>query len=72
MAEAGLQEVETYVSRSHNTVVQYIATRTIVDLCLAANRMPGPRVAMWWLEKEGLDLEGIRTASQEAERKDGE
>ena len=47
MAEAGLQEVETYVSHHQNTVVQYIATRTIVDLCLAENRMPGPRVAMW-------------------------
>ena len=45
MAEADLQEVETYVSCRQNTVVQYIATRPIMDLCLAAKRRPGPRVA---------------------------
>ena len=48
MAEAGLQEVETYVSCLHNTVVQYIATNPIMDLCLAAKRRPGPRVEMRW------------------------
>ena len=46
-AEAGLQEVETYISRRQNTVAQYIATRPIMDLCLVAKRRPGPRVAMW-------------------------
>ena len=44
MAEVGLQEVETYVSRHQNTVAQYIVTRPIMDLCLAAKRSPGPRV----------------------------
>ena len=34
--------------------------------------MTGPRVAMWFREQEGLDLEGIQTASQEAERTEGE
>ena len=37
MAEAGLQKVETYVSRRQNTVEQYILTRPIMDLCLAEN-----------------------------------
>ena len=36
MAEAGLQEVDTYVSRCQNTVAQFIATRPIRNLCLAA------------------------------------
>ena len=36
MIEAGLQEVETYLSRRHTTVAQFIETRPIVDLCLAA------------------------------------
>ena len=72
MAEAGLQEVETYVSRRQNTVAQYIATRLIMDLCLAAKRRPGPRVAMWWWKQEGMDLEGMRTVAREAERTDGE
>ena len=48
MAEAGLQEVETYVSRRQNTVAQYIVNRPIMDLCLVAKWMPGPRVAMRW------------------------
>ena len=38
MAELGFQEVETYVSRHQKTVVQYIVTRTILDLCLAVER----------------------------------
>ena len=37
MLEAGLQEVETYVSRRQNTVAQFIVTRLIMDLCLAAD-----------------------------------
>ena len=50
MAEVGLQDMETYVSGSQNTVAQYIATRPIMDLCLAAERRPGPRVEMRWRE----------------------
>ena len=60
MTEAGLQESDTYVSRHQNTVAQYIATRPIMDLCLAAKRRPGTRVEIRWWEQEGLDLEGIR------------
>ena len=30
--EVGLEEVETYITLSQNTFVQYIAMRTIVDL----------------------------------------
>ena len=41
MAEAGLQEVETYLSRHHNTVTQFIASRPIMDLCLAVELSPG-------------------------------
>ena len=69
MAEPGLQEVETYSSRLHNTVTQFIVTRPIMDLCLAAERRPGSRVAKWWWEQDGLYLEGMRTSDQEAERK---
>ena len=34
MVEVVLQEVDIYVSRHHNTVAQFIATRPIMDLCL--------------------------------------
>ena len=49
MVEAGSHEAETYFYRRQNNVAQYIATRPIMDLCLAAKRRLGPRVAMrWW------------------------
>ena len=42
-----------------------------MGLCLAAKQRPGTRVAMWWWEQEGLDLEGVRTAAQEMEQTKG-
>ena len=71
MAEAGLQEVETNVSSHQNTVAHYIEIRPIMDLYLAAKERPGPRVAMRWWEQEGLDLEGMRKASWEADQMEG-
>ena len=65
MAEEGYQEVETYVSFHQNTVAQYIATRPIIDICLAAKQRPGPGVAIQWWEQEGLYLEGMRTEGVE-------
>ena len=56
MEEVGLQEVKAYVSFHHNTVAQFIADRTIIDLCLAAERRPGSQVANCWWEQERLDL----------------
>ena len=44
MEEMGLQEVETYVSRSQNTVAQFIATSPIVELHLVVERCPGTMV----------------------------
>ena len=35
MEEAGLQDVDTYVSRRYNTATQFISTRPIVYLCLS-------------------------------------
>ena len=64
--------METYVSSHQNIVSQYIATRPIIDICLAAKRRPGPRVAMRWWEQEGLDFEGMGRADQEAEQMEGE
>ena len=68
MAESGLHEVETYVSRRQNTVSQYIGTRAIMELCLLAEIRPGTRVSNWWWEREGLYLEGNQMEAREAER----
>ena len=59
MTEAGLQDMETYLSRQQNTVAQYIATRPIVELRLAAEICPGTRVSKQWWENEGLEFVGV-------------
>ena len=71
MAEAGLKEVETYISRRQSTVVQFIVTRTIMDMCLAAERRLVFRVTNRWWDQDRLDVEGTRTAALEAEWTEG-
>ena len=41
MAEAGLQDIETYVARIQNNFVKYIETKIIMDLCLAVGGVQG-------------------------------
>ena len=66
MAEALLQELETYVSCHQNIVTQFIVTRPVMDLCLAAEcRMITPLSNRWW-EQDGVGVEGMRTEAQEA------
>ena len=72
MEEAGLQEVEIYVSLRQNTVAQFIDTRPIMDLCLAADRRLWSRLTKYWWDQVGLDLERMLMADQEAERAEGE
>ena len=67
ITDAGIHEVETYVSRRQNRVVKLIATRPIMDLCLEAARRPGSKVANQCWEHYVLDTEGVLTAAQEAE-----
>ena len=70
MEEAGLHEIETYAVSHQNTVVQYIATRSSMDLFLSAVRHPRARVLERWWEHDSIDLEGIQEAAwvSEAER----
>ena len=51
MEEVGFQEVETYISRCHNTVAQLIFTGPIIYLCLAADSRLGSRVYKQWWEQ---------------------
>ena len=39
--------MEEYFRRQHNTVAQYIATRSLFELCEGLERAPGARVGMW-------------------------
>ena len=49
---------------------QYIAMRSLLDLCEGSERAPGARVGMQWWEQEGVDLAGSREAAAEAEDDD--
>ena len=55
---AGFLTVEEYFRRLQNTVAQYIATRSLLDLCERLDRAPWERVEILWWEQEGIDLEG--------------
>ena len=49
MTEVGLEEVETYVLRRHNTIAQYISNLPILDIYMAEKQRPGERVTQrWW------------------------
>ena len=71
MEEAGLIEVETYVSHLQNTDAQLIATIPMMELCLVAERRPGSWVANQWWGQEVLYLKGMRTEAREAEQEEG-
>ena len=70
MAEAGFEDIGTYVMRRQNTVTQYIMTRPILDLCDWSARRPGVWVSWRWWEQDGLDLK--REKERAAAKSDGE
>ena len=59
--------MDTYVSCRQNKVAQFIATRAIMDLCLAEERRPGSRMTNQCWEHDGLDVEGMQMLAPEAE-----
>ena len=59
--------METYVSRRHNTVAQFIVTSPIMYLCLVAEGIPGPWVYKRWCKQYGVYVEGMTTEDREAE-----
>ena len=65
--------MEEYSRRRHNTFTQYIATRSLLDLCEGSERYPGVRVGMRWWEQVVIDLTGAQEAAvTTAERDRGE
>ena len=55
--------MEEYVRQRQNTVAQYIATRSLLDLCEESERDPGARVRIRWQEQALIDLAGVREAA---------
>ena len=62
-----LEDIRVYISRRQNMVAQYIATRPIMDLCLAAEQKSGMRLYRQWWEKPALDILGIRVGNEAME-----
>ena len=46
--EAGFEPMETYIQKSRNKFVQYIAMRPILYLCEAVERKRWAQVGIWW------------------------
>ena len=66
LRETVMEEIRKSITRRQNTVLQYIATRPILDLCKRATRQPGAQVSRWWSEQAGIDLKGARKRSAES------
>ena len=63
----GLEKIVVYIELLQNMVVQYIATRLIMDLCLAADRNPGLHLSRQWWDQPALDILGIRAGQETSE-----
>ena len=68
--EEVLEEVEKYITRINNTVVQYISTWPILELCEEAELRMGARASKKWREKEGINF--IRAQAEIAIKSDME
>ena len=70
LATMGIEEIRVYIARHKNTVSQYIVTRTIMDLCLAAERSLGMWLWRRWWEQFALYILGIRISHAASEIRD--
>ena len=59
LAMVVLYDIGLYINRRHNTTTQYIATRNIMDTCLAEERKLGMRLSWRWWEYTNIDILGI-------------
>ena len=57
MGESGFEGIRKSVTRSQNTVAQYITMQPILDLCERSTLRTGVRVYRRWWEQAIIDLE---------------
>ena len=67
MREAGFEGIRKSVTRRQNTIVQYIATRPILDLYNWSTQRLGARVSRRWWEQAIIYLEGGKQREAAAE-----
>ena len=56
----GLEEIEVYIALCYNMVTLYMATRPILDLCLAVDQEIVLRLYRQWWEQPDIDILGIK------------
>ena len=71
MKEAGLTDIHKSIQRRQNTVAQYIATRTLLDLCEGSRQREGARFTLRWREQLGIDWEKAKAKETETEATSG-
>ena len=59
-SESGFEMMETHIWKIHNTIAQYIATRSLMDLCEATETNQVVWVGMLWWEHAVIALAGSR------------
>ena len=54
LAEAGMCTIDECTRRRRNTLVAYVATRPIAELCTGVDRLPGSATnkSFWWDQLE--------------------
>ena len=68
--EAGVLVVDEYIKCRQNTVAQYIATRSLLELFEGLDWAPGVQAGMRWWEQVGNDLAGSQEAAEVAKKGD--
>ena len=58
--EAGSLMMEEYIRRQQNTAAQYIAKKSLLELCKVSERALGEQLEMWWWKQAGFDLKEAR------------
>ena len=71
MEDQGFSTMEEYTQRCQNAVAQYIASRSVLDLCEGPERAPEVWVWIRWWEQAGINLEGTREEAVAAVERDG-
>ena len=71
MKEVGLTDIRTSIMKRQNTVAQYIATRTLLDLCEGARAREGAKVPLRWWDQAGIHWEMAKAKGVETDRTDG-
>ena len=67
MKEAGFKDIRTLINNRQNTVAQYIATRTLLELCKGINQIGGARVSRMWWDQKGVDWEKAKARVAETD-----